>query len=175
MVLLGKDIVRKDFLKIFFMIITLLYDIRTKKNDKYVTTLCSGHSTEMNISCCNALEVVCGIPFYSCEVPHPSLPMEQAAITSQEFLDQFRSWFRLWWLRPLSHTSLQPFSQSLKQQENPNRNQLFLGALHVSSFTDHFTQISAQLPRSYKFPEFPGCFILFLCKISKTECHRHLL
>lgn len=69
------DIIWKDFL----LIITLIHDIRTKKNDNYVliylTTLCSGYSTEVNIS--NALKVVCGIPFYSCEVPHSSLPMKK--------------------------------------------------------------------------------------------------
>lgn len=121
MVLLGKDIVWKDFKKIFIIIITLIYDIKTKKNDKcvltYSTTLCSGYSTEMSIPSSNALKVVCGIPFYSCEVPYPSLPTEQAAITSQKFLDQFKSWFRLWWLRPLSHICLQTFSQNLKAAE----------------------------------------------------------
>lgn len=53
----------------FFIIITFIHYIRAKKNDKYVlaylTTLCSGSSTEMNISSSNALKVVCEIPFYS--------------------------------------------------------------------------------------------------------------
>lgn len=176
MLLGGKDTVWKDFLKIFFIIITLIHDIRTKKNDKYIltylTTLCSGYSTEMDISSSNALKVVCGIPFYSCEVLHPSLPMEQAAITSQKFLDQFKSWFRLWWLRPLSHTRLQTFSQSLKAAGKSQQKSVLLGSPAGVGFHRQLhqeSQISAQLTRSYKSPEFPGWLVLFAFKIPKTE------
>lgn len=70
----------------FIIIITLIHDTRTKENDKYVLTclssVCSGYSTEMNISSSDALKLCVEFPvtalpphgtssIYQSEIPGP--------------------------------------------------------------------------------------------------------